>query len=160
MLRLNVTLPTNVVAASAADGIAAVTNKSVFALQGQLDNNRTIRSNAVVGDLSIAHSQTKEFAGAGKRHLVRIDLKANGTLPGAYAYLVLGHPDSSTAPARALEAYNLLRSALIVLSDNMESVDVITDLAAVNGAIPEEDNGFLTAAATRDTVSRLTAGEG
>lgn len=71
----------------------------------------TDRANSLLGNLTINHSPTKEFGG-GWRHVVRMNLRAQGTIPGASAYLVVVHKDSVDGEARAISAFNSLMTAL------------------------------------------------
>jgi hypothetical protein len=124
MYPLNTTLNTKAVAANADTGRVAVSATSGFRLTTTLDNSKTVRRNAVVGDVSVAHTNSKEFGAGTGRHLVRVDLRQNGELPPASAYLVITAPDSPAGSIRGIEAFWLLMNALISLSGDVLAADL------------------------------------
>jgi len=173
MFKSNITLPTKSVSADADLGIAAVGSSSQFALTASLDNQKTVRRNTTVGDITVAHSDSKEFGGASKRHVLRVDLKQNGNIPAASAYVVIAHPDTQSGITRSVEAFHLLLLSVLKLAQDelVASGSIVTALgdefdAAIANAdgkliiFPSAAGGYDISVAFDQGISRIAGNEG
>lgn len=93
------------------------------ALKLRSENGATDRGDSHYGNLTIAHSKTKEMGG-GYRHVVRLNLREQGDIPPASAYLVIINRDTLPGEDRALQAVQGLLGALIALADDTQSVNI------------------------------------
>lgn len=92
----------------------------------------TDRASSLLGNLTITHSPTKELGG-GFRHVVRMNYRAQGSIPGASAYVVVVNNDSVLGEARAAQCFLALIAAMAQLSGT-----------AVLTAAEVDDNGRTT----------------
>lgn len=136
MFKNNVTLPQ--IVRSATDLHPAL--PAVATLRMRSENGATNRGDSLFGEMTIKHSPTKELGG-GYRHVIRVDLREQGDIKPAFAYLVIGNHDSVAGEGRAKEAVNALFSALFSLNDtvDVEFADVSTGVAT--SYIAGEDTG-------------------
>lgn len=165
MLRLNTTLPTYPRTADADTGVVTIAGSNLFSLISSLDNGKTIRRSTDLGDVTIAHTQTSEYGGA-YRHLLSVDLKPNGNIPGAKAQLVIVQPNVTLGTQRAKEAAVLLLNALVFLGADRSTVasdeslmlaTAVTSAAAGNTAFIIKDvavdkNAYVAISKTLDCL--------
>lgn len=169
MFKANITLPTEPVSADSENGVAAVEEKSVFRLSPVLDGGQVSRIHPILGDLRIAHQNSREFGAGTRRTLVRFTLKENGNLPAASAHLVLtGHTDGPGI-SRQKEAFNLLLNAILSMAINPDFSASAVYPTAIAPTLeletaPESGSGAATDTvvnfAETEFVSRLIGGEG
>lgn len=90
------------------------------------ENGTTDRANSLLGNLTIAHSSTKELGG-GFRHVVRLNLREQGDIPGASVYFVIVNQDSLLGESRAIQCFLSLIGLLPTLTG-----DLVTDPTSVD----------------------------
>jgi len=121
MFKNNVTL--SQIARSATDLHPAI--PAIATLRLRSENGASDRGDSHYGSVTIKHSPTKELSG-GFRHVVRVDLREQGDIKPAFAYLVIGNHDSVAGEGRAVEALQALFYALLSFNDGV-------DITGVNG---------------------------
>lgn len=136
MLSDSFTIVNKAVSAVAETGQVAVTSPQTFRQLANADKGRIVRTNSRLGSLTISQTPTKEVGAGGKRTLFRFDLKANGLLPAASAYVVLTSSGVLSGPARTVEAFGLLMSSLLTVAtqENTADTGLLTPLAVSSDA--------------------------
>jgi hypothetical protein len=164
MISNAMTVSTVARSANADIGQVAVTSPQTFRQILNNETNRVIRKNALLGELQITNSVSRELGVGSKRTLVRLNLSANGTaLPAASAYVVITTAPGLGGPSRGLEAFGMLLSAILELAA-IEAGDTTPDASSVpvdTGGVPQLQVGAADIyVGLSSLISRVLAGEG
>lgn len=126
------------------------------------ENGSTDRANPEYGNVTIAHSATKEFGG-GFRHVLRNNLREQGDIAPASSHVVITNRDTLVGEARAAQSVYGLIGLLATLHEDIEITNADADGLpldfSIAGVGSKNWDEVLTSSQFKEGIQRLVGRE-